>query len=119
MSRIACMVVLLTASSLISAQGTQQEIQVDQEHTRWIASVIESIRTIKPGMTRRELLGVFTTEGGISTRLRRTHVYKQCPYIKVTVEFEAAGNRENGWLELPEDRIVKISAPFLQYGVYD
>ena len=119
MSRLVRMVVLLTASWVISAQGTQRESEIDQEHTKWIASVIESIRAIKPGMTRQELLEVFTTEGGLSTRRQRTYVYRQCPYIKVTVDFEPIGNPQNGFNEMPEDKIVKLSAPFLQYSIFD
>lgn len=83
-----------------------------------LRGVIELIQTIKPGMTRGDLLRLFTTEGGISTRRERTYVYKQCPYIKVRVEFEAADRSEN-WAQIPQDRIVKISAPFLQYFVAD
>jgi len=118
MARIACTILLLTVASLVGAKETAEETQINQEHTKWIASVIDSIQTIKPGMTRQDLLRVFTLEGGISTRLQRTYVYRQCPYIKVTVEFEAIGNTENGD-QLPGDKIVRISAPFLQYGVYD
>jgi hypothetical protein len=33
-----------------------------------------ALLTIKPGMTRKTLLSVFTTEGGLSTGLRRTYV---------------------------------------------
>ena len=81
--------------------------------------VLESAETIKPGMTRENLMKVFTTEGGVSTRFQRTYVYKDCPYIKVRVEFEAAENPDDGLTQMPEDRITKISAPFLAYIVVD
>jgi hypothetical protein len=42
-------------------------------------------------VTRKDLLVVFTTEGGLSTGLRRTYVSRDCPYFKVDVEFEAVG----------------------------
>lgn len=80
---------------------------------------MDSINTITPGMTREDLLKVFTTEGGLSFRLQRTYVYKECPYIKVTVQFEAAENPNDGFTEMPSDKIVKVSAPFLQYSVAD
>jgi hypothetical protein len=47
------------------------------------------MKSIKPGMTRADLQKVFTTEGGISMRVQRTYVYRNCPYCKVDVEFEA------------------------------
>lgn len=116
MNRIVFAIALLLAATSFAAKQTTD---TDKEHTEWIASVMDSIDTIKPGMTREDLLKVFTTEGGLSFRLHRTYVYKECPYIKVTVEFEAAENPNDGLTEMPSDKIVKVSAPFLQYSVTD
>src|ERR1700676_2149804 len=96
-----------------------KQLNRDREHTKWIASVMDSIQTIKPGMTREDLLKVFNTEGGISNRLHRTYVYKACPYIKVTVEFKPVEQQNDSFIEMPTDRIVRISNPFLQYTVAD
>ena len=112
---IFAMVFLFTTASVAPTQTTDS----DAEHRKWIVRVLESTGTIKPGMTREDLLKVFTTEGGISTRFQRTYVYKNCPYIKVRVAFEAAENPDDGLTEKPEDRITKISAPFLAYIVVD
>ena len=116
MNRIVFVIALLIAATSLAAKQTTD---TDREHTQWIVSVMDSIQTIKPGMTREDLSKVFTTEGGLSFRLQRTYVYKDCPYIKVNVEFEAAANPDEGLTEMPEDKIVKISAPFLQYSVMD
>ena len=43
MRRITCVVLLLTAASLMSAQETDS----DQEHAKWIASVMDSIQTVR------------------------------------------------------------------------
>lgn len=83
-------------------------------HTEWISECIKYIGRIKPGATRGELLELFTTEGGLSTRLWRTYVYRQCPYIKVDVEFKAVDNDKK---EKPEDVITKISKPYLQWSI--
>ena len=106
---------MLTTTSFAPKQAEG----INQEHTKWIATVIDSVQKIKPGMTREDLLKVFTTEGGISDRFHRTYVYKQCPYIKVTVEFEAAASPDDRLTEMPEDRIATISMPFLQYSIMD
>ena len=66
----------------------------DVEHTQWVASVLRWTYDIRPGMTRNDMLRVFTTEGGLSTGTRRTYVLKGCPYIKVDVEFKAVGRPE-------------------------
>jgi hypothetical protein len=83
------------------------------------------MQTVKTGMTRKTLLTVFTTEGGISTGLRRTYVSRDCPYLKVDVEFQAVGRPsqdEEGRVTLVEgddDVIVRISSPYLQLSTMD
>jgi len=83
------------------------------------------MQTIKPGMTRKDLLTAFTTEGGLSTGLQSTFVSRDCPYFKVDVEFHAVGrpNRDhNGRMTLvegDEDIILKVSTPYLQFSVMD
>jgi len=80
---------------------------IDWSHTQWVGNVLAWIATIKPGMTRSDLLRVFTTEGGLSTRTHRTYVLKQCPTIKVDVEFSISGNEA-------EDKITQISRPLFR-----
>jgi hypothetical protein len=106
--------------SMICAQAARQPTQGESspDHVAWVAHVMERMGTIKPGMTRQELLTVFTIEGGLSTSLQRTFVSRDCPYFKVDVEFRAVGrpvpDREDS-----RDIIVKISRPYLQFGVAD
>jgi hypothetical protein len=96
-----------------------------QDHQAWVTHSLEKMQTIKPGMTRQELLKVFTTEGGLSTGLSRRFVSQDCPYFKVDVEFEAVGrpSRDEGGrvtvVEDSRDIIVKISRPYLQFGIHD
>jgi hypothetical protein len=66
-------------------------------------------------MLRSDLIKVFTTEGGLSTTTQRTYVYRQCPYIKVDVKFAASSRDE----EVPTDKIVEISRPYLAFSVGD
>ena len=83
------------------------------------------MQTIKPGMTRQDLLTVFTHEGGLSTGLQRTFVSRDCPYFKVDVEFQAVGRPdrdESGRVTLVEDDrdiILRISKPYLEFSVLD
>lgn len=63
MNRIVFVSALLIATTSLAAKQTTD---TDREHTQWIASVMDSIQTIKPGMTREDLSKVFTTEGGLS-----------------------------------------------------
>jgi hypothetical protein len=106
----------------------QAEIQDDSvpmsaaltlERTKWIAKVMRQIGKIKPGMRRRDLLRVFTTEGGLSNRFQRTYVHIECPYIKVNVRFRAATSERNTLTEDPNDIIESISQPYLAWGAID
>ena len=94
-----------------------------RDHEAWLTQVLGKMGTIKPGMTRWDVLHVFraeegaprlfTTVGGPPTGLRReTFVSQDCPYFKIDVEFkpEAVSNR---------DVIVKVSKPYVQFAIAD
>jgi hypothetical protein len=104
----------LSVTAVAQSQTQLRSPRTDQEHTAWISTALSRMQTIKVGMTRSELMNVFTTEGGLSTTSQRTYVYRECPYIKVDVTF-APSSRE----ELPTDKIVKVSRPYLAWSVMD
>ena len=110
---------LVLTSPCFRWQRNSTASKMDTEHTEWIHSVLRTTISIRPGMTRGDLLRVFTTEGGLATRSQRTYVYKTCPYIKVAVEFEPVEKKDDHTLELPSDRITKISRPYLEFSVLD
>ena len=118
---VAALFMLSLAEVRLPAQGSQ----TSKMQTEWIASSLREIQKVKVGMTRADLLGVFNTEGGLSTGLRRTYVYRECPYIKVDVEFDAVGRPARdaeGRVTLVEgdrDIIKKISKPYLEWSVID
>jgi hypothetical protein len=96
-----------------------------QAHEAWVTHALEKMQSIKPGMTREDLLRVFITEGGLSTGLHRTFVSRDCHFFKVDVEFNAVGrpNRDKqGRVTLHEDgrdTIVKVSRPYLEFSITD
>jgi hypothetical protein len=114
---------VIGGASALQAGSTGNEEQLP--HVAWVADVLKRMLTIEPGMTRKTLLTVFTTEGGISTGLQRTYVSRDCPYFKVNVEFQAVGRPsrdESGRVTLfegDEDIILTVSTPYLQYSVAD
>ena len=55
-------------------------------------------------------------KGGSPPGFGERMVYKECPYIKVDVEFKAAGE---GTLENERDVIMKVSKPFLEWSILD
>jgi len=84
-------------------------------HVQWVESSLKDIQTIKVGMTRKDLLTIFTTEGGISVPQSRQFAYKKCPYFKVHVEFELS--QPDKRTESPDDKIIKISKPYLEGSI--
>ena len=118
------MITISSSSSVRLTHSGSQEAYA-QDHQAWVTHTLEKMETIKPGMTREELLKVFTTEGGLSTGLHRTFVSRDCSYFKIDVDFEAVGrpNRDkDGRVTLeedPRDIIVKISRLYLQFSITD
>ena len=84
-----------------------------EDRVAWVARVMREIAAIKPGMIRADLTKVMREEGGLSTRTSRRYVFRECPYIKVKVEFKAVGG------EAEKDEIVRISEPFLEWSIED
>src|SRR5882724_4369294 len=107
---------------------TAGKTRLDQEaenNSQWVARSLKEMETIKLGTTRGELLKVFTEEGGLSTGLHQTYVYKQCQYFKVDVEFRPVGRpardrdgRVTG-VKSNEDVFAKISKPYLALSIAD
>ncbi len=119
-TRLTTMKILLLLVAVSVTTWTQQpQPQANQEHTAWLAANLTKIWTVKPGMTRQDLLKVFTTEGGISDRTHRTYVLHECYLIKVDVEFRPVSCTNDGLWENPLDIIEKISRPYLAGPVMD
>jgi hypothetical protein len=94
-----------------------------QDHETWLTQVLGKMETIKPGMTRFDLLKVFRAEGGPPRGLREAFVSQDCPYFKVDVEFEPVAGPDNGGVRFspsPRDNrdvIVKVSKPYVQFAI--
>jgi hypothetical protein len=110
---------VIFAATSLPQSGQRQASAFDEGHTQWIATALRSIQAIKVGMTRSELMKVFTTEGGLefksATTSQRTYVYRKCPYIKVDVKLAISSPYE----DLPTDKITELSRPYLGWTVAD
>jgi hypothetical protein len=107
-----------------AGQSPAKPLVADPALTRSMEQVLKDVSSVQSGMTRAELLRVFTTEGGLSTRDEQRYVYRRCPYIKVMVTFRRPADADDDWGGAPEeeragDIIQSISKPFLDYPIMD
>lgn len=107
---------LPTDTPIIDRREPPEAVKAPHVHSAWLREILVLIESVRPGATRHELLEIFTTEGGLSTRSSRTYVYKGCRYIKVDVNFRPTdGSR----FESPEDIVTKISRPYVAWSIMD
>ena len=113
-------IVIGGSASFRPAQSANPE-PCAQNHEAWLKQVSEKMETIKPGMTRWDLLRVLRTEGTPRRRftvgggpqpqgvLRESFVSQDCPYLRIDVEL-------SGRDDPIQDVIVKVSKPYLQFA---
>lgn len=92
---------------------------VDKGLKEEISSILRDCEKIKPGMTRAQLLALFTTEGGLSTARHRTYAYRRCPYSKVDVDFAPTKPDQSALNERTTDTITRITKPYLEWSISD
>jgi hypothetical protein len=91
----------------------------DEELSREVSEILKDCIRIKPGMTRAELMKIFTTQGGASSAVQRTYVHRRCHFIKVDIEFTLSSPKQDVLVEKPSDKINKISRPYLEFNVIE
>ncbi|MFN2454386.1 MAG: hypothetical protein ABR577_09220 [Pyrinomonadaceae bacterium] len=111
--------VLISALFSLACTNKEQQQPAAPDHIQWVFRSLIQIETVHVGMTREELLKVFTEEGGLSTRFHQTYVYRECPYMKVDVEFAATVNKQDKLTKDLGDKITKISRPYLGGTIMD
>ena len=112
-------IIVIGGSAFVRPLQSASSDPCTQDHAAWLKQVLQRMETIKPGMTRWDLLQVFRTEGARQTFrmesapsgvLRETFVSQDCPYFKIAVEFQTKLGGGN------QDVIVKVSKPYVQFS---
>jgi hypothetical protein len=112
-------IVIGGSASFRPAQSANPE-PCAQNHETWLKQVAEKMETIKPGMTRWDVLKVLRMEGAVRRTwtmagdpqvLRESFVSQDCPYLKIDVEFQPTFGVPN------RDVILKVSKPYMQFSV--
>jgi len=111
-------IIVIGGSAFVRPIESASSDPCTQDHATWLKEVSKRMETIKPGMTRWDLLQVFRTDGtrqtfrmeGTPSVLRETFVSQDCPYFKIVVEFQPTIGPSN------RDVIVKVSKPYVQFS---
>ncbi len=116
---VSLLLAALISTSVALGQSPAKLPVVDPGLTRSMDQVLKEVSSIQPGMSRGELLRVFTGERGLYTRDGQQFVYRRCPSIKVIVNFHKPDDADVEWGNAPEeewtgDVILSISKPFLE-----
>jgi len=86
----------------------------------WLIQALSEMESIKPGMTRTDLLRVFAENPNFTKRgpTSGTYIYRKCPWIKVHVEFEHPLMGKPTVIGAPDSHskyvITRMSAPFIE-----
>jgi hypothetical protein len=116
----ACLFFALTASSDAQQTGNAQQSSVQDQLEILIKEAISVAGNLKEGSIRSEVERDFVLDGGLQFGRRTArYMFKKCHFIKITVEYsleEKAGN----WIDgSPNDRVVSVSKPYLEYPFMD
>jgi hypothetical protein len=123
--RVACLGVLfasivVTPGAAIRMRPLQTQSALEG-HVSWVVDSLKRMQSIKAGMTRADLLKLFTPDGGLQNG--KIFVFRDCQYFKVAVEWEQPERVQAGRtikeLEaaidgLPGDVIKGISRPYIE-----
>ncbi len=99
---------------LSAAQG-RVPAEEEQKHDAWLITKLEEVFSIRPGMTKADLLRVFEHDGGLQNTWPQRFVLRSCHLIKVDVEFNVPeGMAPASYPPDNELKIKSISKPYLE-----
>ena len=104
--------------------ATQVKVAIDepQKHEAWLGDRLSEAESIKVGMTKAELLKVFTLDGGLMGFTTQRFVLRSCQLIKVDVKFDFGIAPKGAPPILTSDNRIKItdiSKPYLELPFAD
>jgi hypothetical protein len=79
-------------------------------HNQWVGECLREIRSVRPGMTRKDLDRLFKPAGGPYLRTIQSFCYKPCPYFKISITFKPVDGGDKGQ---PADTILRVATPYL------
>lgn len=91
----------------------------DQTHQQWLEARYQEATSIKPGMTRADLLKLFEEAGGLQSIPASRYVLKSCSLVQIEVKFATKYGLEYRPVPDKELRITEVSRPYLERMAVD
>jgi hypothetical protein len=99
--------------------GNAQQINTQDQLEALIREAISAVGKLKEGSIRSEVERDFILDGGLQSRGTSRYIFKNSRYIKIEVTF-SNDERSGSWIDgSPEDRVVNVSKPYLEYPFTD
>jgi len=111
---IAGLLVIVGSQTYLPAQTAN-----DQAHQQWLEERYKEATSIKPGMTRADLLKLFEEDGGLQTIPAGRYVLKSCRLIQIGVKFDTAYGVNYKPTSDENLKIVEVSKPYLERMAVD
>lgn len=111
----------LACVTFLRAQPLPYERQPEADHVKWVATCLEDFECIKAGMTRGEVESRMPFDGGIHSAGLVRFTHPDCLMFKVDVEFEFKLDPadQNRAVTSKDDKVTKVSKPYIARGSID
>jgi hypothetical protein len=76
---------VMAVSNSVGAEGSNDG--VEGAHQQWLLDRLKDAKSIKPGMSRTQLLELFEEEGGWETEPPQRYILKRCALMHLDVQF--------------------------------
>lgn len=93
-----------------------QDARSESSNCAMVQQALSAAQQLKIGMTRREVEKYFERDGGLQFPDTTHHVYPRCNLIKLDVDYTSA-TADHPFS--PDDKVAKVSKPFLAYPARD
>jgi hypothetical protein len=121
MKNVKRLLLLIIGLSLFApcSTATQGQEELEQAHKQWLNERYAEAISIRPGMSRAELLRVFKEDGGFQSIPATRYILRSCDMIQIEVKFDTEYGQ--AYKDKPDEdlKITKVSRPYLKYPSMD
>ena|ERR1019366_8657870 len=102
--------------ALLRAQAEAPRAHPDTDRAKWVEKCLRDFESIKTGMTRGEIEGKLSTDGGIQSVSPVRFAHPACGYFKIDVEFEFKRDAadQNRAIQGNGDKATRVSKPYIE-----